>query len=45
MYKVVMLANFAGHGKAIAFLLVAGLIVLLTLAACFIGSFTSGPDR
>jgi hypothetical protein len=45
MNTPVMLAHFAGHGRAIAFLVVAGLIVLVTLAACFVGSSTSESDK
>ncbi len=45
MKTAFMLANFAGHGRAVVFLLVAGVIVLLTLVACFIGGSASGSDK
>jgi hypothetical protein len=45
MVALVTLANFSGHGRAIVFLIVASLIVLLALAACFIENSSSKSDK
>jgi hypothetical protein len=45
MQLFVFLANFAGHGRAIGFLIVAGVILLLMLLACFVGGSSSESGK